>query len=56
VNGDGIVDIRDLVLVRLAFGSEPGEPDWNPEADLNRDGIIDIIDATILRSQAGETC
>jgi len=41
--------------MKKAFGSEPGEPNWNPEADLNQDGIIDIIDAAIIRSQAGET-
>ena len=55
VNGDGIVNIRDLGLLRLAFGSKPGEPNWNQDADLNRDDFIDIYDALTLRGHAGET-
>jgi hypothetical protein len=44
VNGDGLVDIVDIVIVALAFGSEPGDPNWNPFADRTLDGIIDIVD------------
>jgi len=56
VDGDGIVDIFDALAVRAAYGSTPGEPNWNPEADLNQDDTIDVYDAITIRSQYGETC
>jgi len=43
-NDDGIVDILDLVIVALAFGSEPDDPKWDSRADLNGDGSVDIMD------------
>jgi len=55
VNGDGIVDIFDLVLVASAYGSTPADPNWNPNADINGDNIIDIFDLVIVASHYGET-
>jgi len=54
INGDGIVDIFDAVLLAGAAGSTPGTLLWNPNADLNSDEIIDIFDAVILAGHAGE--
>lgn len=44
LNGDGKVDIYDLVTVAIAFGATPENQRWNPAADLNGEGIIDIFD------------
>jgi len=44
VNGDGIVDVFDLIRIGIAFGSRPGEPRWDPDADVNNDGIVDVFD------------
>ena len=55
INGDGIVDIVDIVIVALAFGSEPGDPNWNPVADLNGDSIVDIVDVVLVAIHFGET-
>ena len=46
INGDGVVNIQDLVLVSAAFG-QTGQI----AADVNRDGIVDIRD---LVKVAGE--
>jgi len=54
VSGDGIVDIEDIVIVAIAFESRPGQPDWNPIADLNFDGIIDIADVVTAAIHFGE--
>ncbi len=51
VNGDGVVNIVDKVLVRNAFG-QGGDPGWIP-ADVNRDGVVNIIDKVIVRNQFG---
>jgi hypothetical protein len=48
VNGDGIVNIVDKVLVRNAFGST-GEVD----EDVNCDGVVNIVDKVIVRNQFG---
>ena len=56
-NHDGKISITDIVIIALAFraGAQPGDPDWNPNADLNGDGKITITDvvtaALAYRSQ-----
>jgi len=54
-NGDGAVNVLDALLVRGAFGSIPGDPNWNPDADLFEDKVINICDALIIRSYFGVT-
>jgi len=44
LNRDRAVDIEDIVIVTVAFGSKQGSSKWNPVADLNQDGLIDIFD------------
>jgi hypothetical protein len=53
VNGDGIVDVFDAVLLSGAAGADPTWPNWNPNADINDDEIIDVFDAVILSGHAG---
>ncbi len=64
LNEDGVVDIVDIVICALAFGSaaedNPETPwnetrNWNPIADLNSDAIIDIVDLVIIAIHFGET-
>ena len=50
VNGDGIVNIQDLVLVGQRFGQR-GQND----ADVNRDGIVDIADLVLVAWALGQT-
>jgi len=44
VNEDGQVNTRDLAIVGESFGAIRGSGNWNPMADVNGDGIIDIFD------------
>jgi alpha-tubulin suppressor-like RCC1 family protein len=46
VNGDGVTNIEDVVLVGLHWG-QTGSPGWIPE-DVNRDGIVNILDIVII--------
>jgi hypothetical protein len=48
VNGDGIVDGRDIIIVARAFLSYPGDPRWNPIADVNNDGFVDGRDIVLV--------
>ena len=44
VNGDGVVDISDLVIMVDAIPSVSGMSNWNPDADINNDGLCDVAD------------
>ena len=46
VNGDGFVDVLDILLVLAAWG-QTGFPGWIPE-DQYHDGIIDVLDLLIV--------
>jgi len=57
VNGDGIIDIYDVVAATLAYGSEEGDPNWNEDVDLAPPlGIIDIFDIVTITANYGKTC
>jgi len=55
INGDGKVDIFDVVLLAKAFGTKPGDPAWNQGADLNNDGIVDIFDVVTIAKNFGQS-
>ena len=55
LNGDGIVDIFDVVTISLAFGSTPLDSSWNRAADLNYDDAVDIFDIVLLAQNFGKT-
>jgi len=48
INSDGFVNAKDAVILGYAFGTQPGDEDWNPLADIIEDGIINAKDATAL--------
>lgn len=48
VNLDGKVDYYDLYLFGLAWNSEKGDPNYNPNADFNFDGKISYRDLSMF--------
>jgi len=44
VDGNGWIDLTDVLAVALAYGSFPGQPTWNPACDFNHDDKIDLDD------------
>jgi len=50
VNGDGVIDGRDITLIARAMGSRPGDSNWNPACDLNGDGVVDSTDLAIAEA------
>lgn len=56
LNGDRVIGLEDLAAVLAAYGSTPGDPNWNPAADFNDDGVIDLSDLSQLLSVYGEEC
>ncbi len=47
VNGDGVVNILDLVVVAQGLGTD------KPEADVNRDGVVNILDLVQVAGAIG---
>jgi len=52
-DGDGDVDVDDIVIIEPALGSVPGTPNWNMAADIVIDNIIDLIDWDAALSNFG---
>ncbi|MCS7125042.1 MAG: cohesin domain-containing protein [Candidatus Bathyarchaeota archaeon] len=49
INGDRIIDIFDIAAATAAYDSRPGDPNWNPEADVAFPfGLIDIFDVVSI--------
>ena len=55
INGDGVVNVSDAILASHAFGSVTGDPNYNPLADLNSDGHVDMFDMLMLAMNFGRT-
>jgi len=43
-NRDGIINVVDLVYVSFAYGCMVGDPCYDPDADFNQDGWVDMRD------------
>jgi hypothetical protein len=56
LNSDGTVDLDDLYIIALAFGSKPGDQNWNVHADLTRDGVVNVLDLRTVARHFGEDC
>lgn len=44
----------DTAIVARAFGSYPGDPRWNPLADVNKDHKVDMLDVALSGQQLRE--
>ena len=53
INDDGIVDIRDLLLISNSFGAET--PAAHPKVDVNKDGKVNILDLLLTAAHFGES-
>jgi len=54
VNGDFKVDMKDIALIARAFGSTPGDANWNPNADINGDGTVNMKDMALCARNFGQ--
>jgi len=55
INGDRVVDGKDIAITARAFGSYPGSARWNPIADINQDFEVDGKDLALIAKKFGQT-
>jgi hypothetical protein len=47
-NGDGHVDVVDLLGLVYSFGTSDGDPAFDPACDFNDDDSVDVVDLLIM--------
>lgn len=45
--------IKDMFIIAKKFGTMLGDPNWDPEADLNNDGAVNIVDLFLIARNFG---
>jgi hypothetical protein len=48
------VDVVDLLYFVDAFGSVPGDGNYNPACDFNHDDSVDVVDLLMLVDNFGK--
>jgi PKD repeat protein len=54
INGDCVINVRDIFAVARAFGSEPGDPHWCEACDVNGDDKVNVRDIFAVAMHFGE--
>jgi parallel beta-helix repeat protein len=54
LNGDFRVNLQDLIILALAYGTKPGDQKWNPNADITGDNNVGPADLAILVNHYGQ--
>jgi hypothetical protein len=57
-NGDGVVNCADIDIVKASFGKSIGQPGFDPRADVNADGVVNIFDLSTVAKElpVGSAC
>jgi len=55
VDNDGDVDVFDAIAIVNSFGSTPGDPNWNEEADFDLNGAVNVFDVISLVNNFGQS-
>ena len=55
LSGNFDVQLNDLVILAMAYSSEPGKPNWNAVADIDNNGIVGLSDLVIMARNYGKT-
>ncbi|WP_171684874.1 rhamnogalacturonan lyase family protein [Paenibacillus planticolens] len=50
VNNSGQVSVGDLAFIAAHYGQTSADPNWNSKADVNADGVVDILDLSAVAS------
>jgi hypothetical protein len=51
LNGDGVINMADVILIATVFNTISGDSKYVPEYDLNGDGAINMVDVIAIASK-----
>ena len=54
LNSDNVINVLDLIIVAMHFGSYNGDENYLKKADLNSDNVINVLDLIIVAMHFGE--
>jgi len=54
LNEDNTITAADYDLAKAALGSNKSSPKWNELADLNKDGVVNLLDLGLLSKNLGK--
>jgi hypothetical protein len=54
IDGDFKIGLTDLQILAAAYGSKPGDPNWNPNADIDNSGTVNLQDLFTLSQHYGQ--
>jgi serine protease AprX len=54
IDGDFKVGLTDLHSLAAAYGSKPGDTNWNPNADIDNSGTVNLPDLYTLSQHYGQ--
>lgn len=55
MDGDYDIDFDDIVQIAMAYGSTPGDSNWNPNADIDGDNDVDFDDVVTAAMNYGKS-
>jgi hypothetical protein len=55
IDHDCDVDVVELAIVAIHFGTKPGDPNWYAPADVNGDGVINVVDLAQVALKYGQS-
>jgi uncharacterized repeat protein (TIGR01451 family)/CSLREA domain-containing protein len=64
-NGNGVVDVGDIMEVAIRWGltaanpdpdNDPSTPNYEENYDVNGDGVVTVVDIMTVAAQWGQTC
>lgn len=55
LNQDGVINILDISIVAIAFGTKEGDENYNALADLDENSEVNILDVSIVAMDYGKT-
>ena len=54
-NCDGLIDIKDFLIMRGSYGLSSGQTGYNSNIDINGDTVVDITDFVLLKATFGRS-
>ena len=56
LNGDCLVNMTDVMIGAASFGKSSRDQGFDSLADINKDGIVNILDLASIALHYGQTC